>query len=55
MPLSFVQAFAIDMAAWSARHFTGFYDAQVIGEGALEGLVISVQMRLKGMGMGLGE
>lgn len=55
VPLSFVQAFAIDMAAWSARHFTGFYDAQVIGEGALEGLVISVQMRLKGMGMGLGE
>lgn len=50
VPLSFVQAFAIDMAEWSSRQFTGFYDATVRGEGPLSGLVFYVQMRLKGKG-----
>lgn len=52
VPLSFVQAFAIDMAEWSSRQFTGFYEATVRGEGPLAGLVILVQMRLKGSGKG---
>ena len=50
VPLSFVQAFAIDMAEWSSKQFTGFYVATVRGEGALNGLVFMVQMRLKGKG-----
>lgn len=50
IPLSFVQAFAIDMAEWSSRQFTGFYEATVRGEGPLSGLVFYVQMRLKGKG-----
>ncbi|CAF9919116.1 hypothetical protein IMSHALPRED_004528 [Imshaugia aleurites] len=48
VPLSFVQAFVIEMAARSARQFSGFYEATVVGEGPLCGLVIFVQMRLKG-------
>ncbi len=52
VPLSFVQAFAIDMAEWSSRQFTGFYEATVVGEGPLSGLVIFVQMRLRGNGRG---
>lgn len=50
VPWSFVQAFAIDMAEWSARQFTGLYEATVRGEGPLSGLVFVVQMRLKGKG-----
>lgn len=50
VPLSFVQAFAIDMAEWSSKQFTGFYEATVKGEGPLSGLVFLVQMRLKGKG-----
>ncbi len=49
VPWSFVQAFAIDMAAWSSRQFSGFYEAEVRGEGALSGLVIMVKMGLKGV------
>ena len=52
VPWSFVQAFAIDMAEWSSRHFTGFYEATGVGEGPLSGLVIFVQMRLRGKGRG---
>ena len=55
MPLSFVQAFAIDMANWSSRQFTGFYEATVTGEGPLVGLVFLVRMRLKDKGVGVGE
>ena len=47
VPWSFVQAFAIEMAEWSARSWTGFYEAIVSGEGPLSGMVILVQMRLK--------
>ncbi|KAF6226522.1 hypothetical protein HO133_009388 [Letharia lupina] len=50
VPWSFVQAFAIDMAEWSSRQFTGLYEATVRGEGPLSGLVFVVQMRLKGKG-----
>ncbi|CAF9941678.1 MAG: hypothetical protein ALECFALPRED_009261 [Alectoria fallacina] len=50
VPLSFVQAFVIDMAELSSRQFTGFYEATVRGEGALNGLIFYVQMRLKGKG-----
>ena len=50
VPLSFVQAFAIDMAEWSSRQFTGFYEATVLGEGPLAGLVVLVQMKLKDKG-----
>lgn len=52
VPWSFVQAFAIDMAEWSARSWTGFYEAVVRGEGGLSGLVIFVRMWLKGAGGG---
>lgn len=48
VPWSFVQAFAIDMAEWSAREFTGFYEATVRGEGPLTGLVFLVSMKLRG-------
>lgn len=54
VPLSFVQAFVIDMAEWSLRGFTGFYDATIKGEGPLAGLVFLVQMRLKGAAVGVG-
>ena len=50
VPLSFVQAFAIDMAKWSSKQFTGFYEATVTGEGPLAGLVFFVKMGLKGQG-----
>ena len=50
VPWSFVQAFAIDMAEWSSKQFTGLYEATVQGEGPLSGLVFFVQMRLKGKG-----
>lgn len=50
VPLSFVQAFAIDMAAWSARQFTGFYEAAIMGEGPLAGLIFFVNMRLRSKG-----
>lgn len=52
VPLSFVQAFAIDMANWSSRQFTGFYEATVAGEGPLSGLVFLVKMGLKDKGVG---
>lgn len=48
VPLSFVQAFVIDMAEWSSKQFTGLYEATVRGDGPLTGLVFYVQMRLKG-------
>lgn len=47
VPLSFVEAFCVDMAAASARMFTGFYEATVRGEGPLSGLVFLIHMRLK--------
>lgn len=50
VPLSFVKAFVIDMAELSSKQFTGFYEATVKGEGALNGLIFYVQMRLKGKG-----
>ncbi|KAM0806390.1 hypothetical protein BDR22DRAFT_816587 [Usnea florida] len=50
VPFSFVQAFAIDMAEWSSRQFTGFYEATVTGEGPLAGLVFVVKMGLKSKG-----
>ena len=52
VPLSFVLAFVIDMAKWSSRQFTGFYEATVRGEGPLTGLVFVVRMRLKDTGQG---
>ena len=51
VPLSFVQAFAIDMAEWSSKQFSGFYEATVRGEGPLTGLVFVVKMSLKGKGL----
>ena len=54
VPLSFIQAFAIDMAEWSSRQWTGFYEATVRGEGPLSGLVILVRMKLKGQGKAVG-
>ncbi len=47
VPWSFVEAFCVDMAAASARMFTGFYEATVRGEGPLSGLVFLIKMRLK--------
>ena len=47
IPLSFIQAWVIDMANKSANGFSGFYEAVVSGQGPLTGLFYLVQMRLK--------
>ena len=47
VPWSFVQAWVIDMAALSARQFTGFYEATVRGDGDLTGLVFLIKMQVK--------
>lgn len=47
IPWSFVQSFAIDMAEWSSKTFSGLYEATIRGDGPLTNLVFTVAMRLK--------
>lgn len=49
IPWDFIQNFLIEMAEWSSKEFTGFYEALLTGSGALNGLAILVQMKVKGM------